>query len=87
MKYQKCLSSEQRTELESEVTNDEIKRAVWDCGTDKAHGPDGFTFGFYRQFWYIVESDVYDAVKHFFTYEDIPKGCNSSFIALIPKIL
>ncbi|GKA94740.1 hypothetical protein Tco_0816778 [Tanacetum coccineum] len=30
MKYQKCLSSEQRTELESEVTNDEIKRAVWD---------------------------------------------------------
>ncbi|GKB82216.1 hypothetical protein Tco_0949111 [Tanacetum coccineum] len=48
MKYQKCLSSEQRTELESEVTNDEIKRAVWDCGTDKAPGPDGFTFGFYR---------------------------------------
>ncbi|GJT94905.1 RNA-directed DNA polymerase, eukaryota, partial [Tanacetum coccineum] len=86
MKYQKCLSSEQRTELESEVTNDEIKRAVWDCGTDKAPGPDGFTFGFYRRFWYIIESDVYDAVKHFFTYEDIPKGCNSSFIALIPKI-
>ncbi|GKD38229.1 RNA-directed DNA polymerase, eukaryota, partial [Tanacetum coccineum] len=86
MKYQKCLSSEQMTELESEVTNDEIKRAVWDCGTDKAPGPDGFTLGFYRLFWYIIESDVYDAVKHFFTYEDIPKGCNSSFIALIPKI-
>ncbi|GJW59291.1 RNA-directed DNA polymerase, eukaryota [Tanacetum coccineum] len=86
MKYQKCLSSKQRTELESEVTNDEIKRAVWDCGTDKAPGPDGFTFGFYRRFWYIIESDVYDVVKHFFTYEDIPKGCNSSFIALIPKI-
>ncbi|GJU72271.1 RNA-directed DNA polymerase, eukaryota [Tanacetum coccineum] len=85
MKYQKCLSSEQRTELESEVTNDEIKRAVWDCGTDKAPGPDGFTFGFYRRFWYIIESDVYDAVKHFFTYEDIPKRCNSSFIALISK--
>ncbi|GKD15747.1 hypothetical protein Tco_1200154 [Tanacetum coccineum] len=74
MKYQKCLSLEQRTELESEVTNDEIKRAVWDCGTDKAPSPHGFTFGFYRRFWYIIESDVYDAVKHFFTYEDIPKG-------------
>ncbi|GJS45683.1 RNA-directed DNA polymerase, eukaryota, reverse transcriptase zinc-binding domain protein [Tanacetum coccineum] len=86
MKYQKCLSSEQRTKLESEVTNDEIKRAVWDCGMDKAPGPDGFIFGFYRRFWYIIESDVYDAVKHFFTYKDIPKGCNSSFIALIPKI-
>ncbi|GJU57676.1 RNA-directed DNA polymerase, eukaryota [Tanacetum coccineum] len=86
MKHQKCLLSEQRTELESEVTNDEIKRAVWDCGMDKAPGPDGFTFGFYRRFWYIIESDVYDAVKHFFTYEDIPKRCNSSFIKFIPKI-
>ncbi|GKD87453.1 RNA-directed DNA polymerase, eukaryota, reverse transcriptase zinc-binding domain protein, partial [Tanacetum coccineum] len=40
-------------ELESDVSNEEIKRAVWECGTDKAPGPD---------------------------------GCNSSFIALIPKI-
>ncbi|GJZ01186.1 RNA-directed DNA polymerase, eukaryota [Tanacetum coccineum] len=63
MKYQKCLSSKQRTELESKVTNDEIKRAVWDCGTDKAPGPDSFTFGFYRRFWYIIESDVYDVLK------------------------
>ncbi|GJX27403.1 RNA-directed DNA polymerase, eukaryota, reverse transcriptase zinc-binding domain protein [Tanacetum coccineum] len=75
-----------RTELESEVSNVEIKRAVWDCGTDKSPGPDGFTFGFYRRFWKIIENDVYDAVKYFFTYGNIPKGCNSSFIALILKI-
>nr|GEZ99102.1 RNA-directed DNA polymerase, eukaryota [Tanacetum cinerariifolium] len=37
-------------ELENEVSNEEIKRAVWDCETDKAPGPDGFTFGFYRYF-------------------------------------
>ncbi|GJY09056.1 RNA-directed DNA polymerase, eukaryota, partial [Tanacetum coccineum] len=64
----------------------EIVNNLQNCGTDKAPGPDGFTFDFYRRFWYIIECDVYDAVKHFFTYEDIPKGCNSSFIALIPKI-
>lgn len=29
---------------------------------------------------------MYDAVKYFFTYGEIPKGCNSSFTALIPKI-
>ncbi|GJV73341.1 RNA-directed DNA polymerase, eukaryota [Tanacetum coccineum] len=86
MSFPKSLSSDQQRELESEVTNDEIKKAVWDCGTDKAPGPDGFTFGFYRRFWYLIESDVYDAVRYFFTYDDIPKGCNSSFIALIPKI-
>ncbi|GJR91204.1 hypothetical protein Tco_0215215 [Tanacetum coccineum] len=68
-------------ELELEVSKDEVKRAVWDCGTDKAPGPDGFTFGFYRRFWKVIENDVFDAVNHFFTYGDIPKGCNSSFIA------
>ncbi|GJV13201.1 RNA-directed DNA polymerase, eukaryota, reverse transcriptase zinc-binding domain protein [Tanacetum coccineum] len=50
------------------------------------NNPDGFTFGFYRRFWKVIENDVFDAVNHFFTYGYIPKGCNSSFIALIPKI-
>nr|GEZ70259.1 RNA-directed DNA polymerase, eukaryota, reverse transcriptase zinc-binding domain protein [Tanacetum cinerariifolium] len=73
-------------ELESDVSNEEIKIAVWDYEIDKSPGPDGFTFGFYRRFWNLIENDVYDAVKYFFTYGVIPKGCNSSFIALIPKI-
>ncbi|GKB94299.1 RNA-directed DNA polymerase, eukaryota, reverse transcriptase zinc-binding domain protein [Tanacetum coccineum] len=86
MRYPKTLTYDQQNELESEVSNVEIKRAVWDCGTDKSPGPDGFTFGFYRRFWKIIENDVYDAVKYFLTYGNIPKCCNSSFIALIPKI-
>ena len=53
---------------------------------DKSPGPDGFTFGFYRHFWSTIECDVFEAVKHFFTHGDIPNGCNSIFIALIPKI-
>ncbi|GJZ66534.1 RNA-directed DNA polymerase, eukaryota [Tanacetum coccineum] len=63
----------------------EIKKAVWDCGVDKSPGPDGFTFGFYKRFWSLIEKDVLAAVKYFFHYSRIPKGCNSSFIALIPK--
>ncbi|GJU03526.1 RNA-directed DNA polymerase, eukaryota, reverse transcriptase zinc-binding domain protein [Tanacetum coccineum] len=87
MEYPNQIHDDQRNELECEVTNDEIKKAVWECGTDKAPGPDGFTFGFLRHFWYLVERDVYDAVRYFFLNNDIPQGCNSSFIALIPKIL
>ncbi|GKB42380.1 RNA-directed DNA polymerase, eukaryota, reverse transcriptase zinc-binding domain protein [Tanacetum coccineum] len=74
-----------KTDLECEVTKDEIKRAVWDCGIDKSPGPDGFMFGFYRQYWKIIESDVVDAVICFFQQGYFPKGGNSSFIALIPK--
>nr|GEV75049.1 RNA-directed DNA polymerase, eukaryota, reverse transcriptase zinc-binding domain protein [Tanacetum cinerariifolium] len=59
--------------------------AVWDCGTDKSPGPDGFTFGFYRRYWNILESDVVDAATSFFHHGQFPKGSNSSFIALIPK--
>nr|GEX36318.1 RNA-directed DNA polymerase, eukaryota [Tanacetum cinerariifolium] len=51
--------ADQKRDLEGEVTNDEIKKAVWDCGTDKAPGPDGFTFGFYRKFCYLIDNDVY----------------------------
>ncbi|GKB05965.1 RNA-directed DNA polymerase, eukaryota [Tanacetum coccineum] len=86
MEFPNQIHDDQRNELECEVTNDEIKKAVWECGTDKAPGPDGFTFGFLRHFWYLVERDVYDAVRYFFLNNDIPQGCNSSFIALIPKI-
>ncbi|GJS09389.1 RNA-directed DNA polymerase, eukaryota, partial [Tanacetum coccineum] len=85
MDFPTVLSDKDRQRIESEVSNDEIKLAVWDCGTDKAPGPDGFTFGFYRRYWDLIKGDVINAVRYFFTHSDIPLGCNSSFITLIPK--
>nr|GEV67919.1 RNA-directed DNA polymerase, eukaryota, reverse transcriptase zinc-binding domain protein [Tanacetum cinerariifolium] len=86
MCYPRSLLNEQREEIKRKVTKEELKTAVWDCGTDKSPGPDGYTFGFYRKFWSIIENDVYAAVKHFFNHRDIPVGCNASFTDLIPKI-
>nr|GEZ50634.1 RNA-directed DNA polymerase, eukaryota, reverse transcriptase zinc-binding domain protein [Tanacetum cinerariifolium] len=68
-----------------EVSKEEIKMAVWDGEIDKSPGPDGFTFGFYRRYWKIIENDVVDAVTCFFHQGSFPKGGNSSFIVLIPK--
>ncbi|GJW45828.1 RNA-directed DNA polymerase, eukaryota, partial [Tanacetum coccineum] len=64
---------------------EEIKGAVWDCGLDKSPSPDGFTFGFYRRYWSLIEDDVVEAVNHFYNNGFCHKGGNSSFIALIPK--
>ncbi|GJV80412.1 RNA-directed DNA polymerase, eukaryota [Tanacetum coccineum] len=86
MNFPKTISLDQQTELESAVSKEEVKKAVWDCGSDKSPGPDGFSFGFYRKFWSCIENDVFAAVNYFFTFGDIPKGCNSCFIALIPKV-
>nr|GEV74440.1 nucleotide-binding alpha-beta plait domain-containing protein [Tanacetum cinerariifolium] len=81
------LSTDQKEDLERMISKEEVKRVVWDCGFDKSPGPDCFSFSFYRHFWPIIEKDVFEAVEYFFMYGDIPNGCNSNFIALIPKIL
>nr|GEW23231.1 RNA-directed DNA polymerase, eukaryota [Tanacetum cinerariifolium] len=82
-----CDETIDKEELEQMITKEEVKRAVWDCGVDKSPGPDGLSFGFYRHFWPMIEEDVFGAVEYFFIHGDMPKGCNSNFIALIPKVL
>nr|GEX30715.1 RNA-directed DNA polymerase, eukaryota, reverse transcriptase zinc-binding domain protein [Tanacetum cinerariifolium] len=52
------LNAIQVEDLEAEVSYDEIKKAVWDCGIDKSPGPDGFTLGFYKRFWSLIDRDV-----------------------------
>ncbi|GJX23046.1 RNA-directed DNA polymerase, eukaryota, reverse transcriptase zinc-binding domain protein [Tanacetum coccineum] len=86
MLFSNTLSSDQRAEMQIDVSKEEIKKAVWDWGIDKSPGPDGFTFGFYRRFWKVIENDVVGVVTYFFHHGIFPKGSNSSFIALILKI-
>ncbi|GJX12486.1 RNA-directed DNA polymerase, eukaryota [Tanacetum coccineum] len=85
LQFPKCLYLDQNEALERTATFDEIKKAVWDCGTNKSLGPDGFSFEFFRRYWDIINQDVVAAVLLFFSTGSFPPGCNSSFIALIPK--
>ncbi|GKA81636.1 RNA-directed DNA polymerase, eukaryota, reverse transcriptase zinc-binding domain protein [Tanacetum coccineum] len=79
------ISLEQQEDMECNITRKEIKRAVWDCETDKSPGPDGFTFGFYRKFWCVIENDVVEAVNTFFQNATFPIGGNASSTTLILK--
>nr|GEZ46667.1 RNA-directed DNA polymerase, eukaryota [Tanacetum cinerariifolium] len=79
------LNPDQVVELENPITRDEIRNAVCACGENKSLGPDGFTFEFFRKFWNIIGSDLCVAVEWFFDHSSFTKGCNSSFVALIPK--
>nr|GFC30508.1 RNA-directed DNA polymerase, eukaryota [Tanacetum cinerariifolium] len=85
--FPKRLSSDQVSDLETPISNDEIRAAVWGCGVDKSPGPNGFTFEFFRKFWSIIGPDFYLAVKWFFDHDGFVVGCNSSFVTLIPKVL
>ncbi|GJV76710.1 RNA-directed DNA polymerase, eukaryota, partial [Tanacetum coccineum] len=82
----KMVSQHQLEILESEVSLEEIKEVVWDCGSDKSPGPDGFSFGFIKRYWNMMKNDIFAAISEFFNNGDIPIGCNASFITLIPKI-
>ncbi|GJX88544.1 RNA-directed DNA polymerase, eukaryota [Tanacetum coccineum] len=80
------LNSDQVTELEKPICIDEIRNAVWDYGENKSPGPDGFTFEFFRKFWNLIGPDLCVAVEWFFDHSCFTKGCNSSFVSLIPKV-
>ncbi|KAK9057871.1 hypothetical protein SSX86_022710 [Deinandra increscens subsp. villosa] len=81
----KSLSNDSRLSLETLPSEIEIKNAIWECGSDKAPGPDGFTFGFVKHFWELLRNDIIGFVHEFFRNSQIPLGCNSSFITLLPK--
>ncbi|GKB57250.1 RNA-directed DNA polymerase, eukaryota [Tanacetum coccineum] len=52
------LSSTQSDFLKHQISRDEIKKVMWDCGGDRAPGPDGFTFKFITTFWDLIEDDI-----------------------------
>ncbi|GKE76709.1 hypothetical protein Tco_1542829 [Tanacetum coccineum] len=44
----------------------EIKSAMFSIGDDRAPGPDGFTYAFFKKSWDIVGDDICKAVRDFF---------------------
>ena len=69
-----------------EVTNEEIKAALFDIEDEKSPGPDGYSSKFFKAMWKIVGDDFCNAVKEFFQSGKILKEVNSTVIALIPKV-
>ncbi|GJV49827.1 RNA-directed DNA polymerase, eukaryota, reverse transcriptase zinc-binding domain protein [Tanacetum coccineum] len=65
---------------------DEVKTMVWECGSDKATGPDRYTFTFVKMYWDLLKLDIYEFVSTFLTCKKMPLGSNSSFITLLPKV-
>lgn len=78
-------SEENRNMLVGEVSAELIRKVVFSMAADKSPGPDGFTVEFFRATWGITGGDVVQAVQYFFDKGFLPKGINSTILALIPK--
>ncbi|GKB29034.1 RNA-directed DNA polymerase, eukaryota, reverse transcriptase zinc-binding domain protein [Tanacetum coccineum] len=61
------------------------KRAVWDCGKEINRSRWLSHLDFIDTFGRLLKTMFLRRLSIFFTCGEIPKGCNSTFIALIPK--
>jgi len=62
-----------------------VFEVVSQCGSSKCPGPDGFNFFFIKSNWEIIGKDVVRAILFFQSSGYFLRGCNASFITLVPK--
>lgn len=80
------ISHYDRSWLNLRVTEDEVKRALFQMGPDKAPGPDGFPPSFFQRYWDIVGASVVDFVHTAFLNSAVPSAANQTLIVLLPKV-
>lgn len=81
------LSFREGGQLTKPFSVEEVKQAVWDCDSYKSLGPDGIHFGFIKDFWDLSKDDFMRFMVEFHRNGKLSKGVNSTFIALIPKVV
>jgi len=82
----KALTQDDNDSLVAEFSGKEVREAVWQCNGSKSPRPDGFNFNFIKNSWEVIKKEVMRAMDSFYASGHIPKGCNASFIALVPKV-
>lgn len=59
---------------------------MWDCEGNKCVEPHGYNFNFIKLSWKYLKDDLVKVMVEFHRNRKLPKGCNASFISLIPKL-
>ncbi|KAA3454599.1 Retrovirus-related Pol polyprotein LINE-1 [Gossypium australe] len=80
-----CLKPSEIMFLEATISNEEIKRAIFDMAPLKAPGSDGYHALFFQSQWDILGNDVCQWVKGVFDGRPIEAELNNTLIVLIPK--
>ncbi|XP_056857118.1 uncharacterized protein LOC108835054, partial [Raphanus sativus] len=78
-------SNEEKSKLIKPVTEEEIKEVVFKMPNNKSPGPDGYTTEFFKASWSVIGKDLVIAIQSFFSKGFLPKGLNSTILALVAK--
>ncbi|GFP98893.1 line-1 retrotransposable element orf2 protein, partial [Phtheirospermum japonicum] len=79
------ITPEQSESLVNNVSDDEIKAALFSIGEEKSPGPDGYTSSFFKKAWKTVGGQFWKAVHEFFKSGRLLKQINHTILAMIPK--
>lgn len=77
-------SSEDCGLLEAEVTEEEIRKVLFAMPNNKSPGPDGCPSEFFKTVCSVLSQDFTVAVQSVFKFGFLPKGVNSTILALVP---
>ncbi|XP_019097444.1 PREDICTED: uncharacterized protein LOC109131210 [Camelina sativa] len=72
--------------LTREVTEAEVRKALFAMHPEKSPGPDGMTALFFQRFWPSLKGDLVALVKNFFRTGGFDPRLNETNICLIPKV-
>ncbi|XP_074277816.1 uncharacterized protein LOC141601430 [Silene latifolia] len=79
------VSAEGHAMLTRNFTKEEIKQIVFSTDSNSSPCIDGFSAGFFKSPWNIIEKDFCIAVQNFLRSGHMSKQANSTLITLIPK--
>lgn len=79
------ISEEKATWLGRPFVEEEIRTSVFDYGTDKSPGPDGFSMTMFQNCWSEVKGDIMKVMEELFQNGIINAVTNETYICLIPK--
>ncbi|XP_074290339.1 uncharacterized protein LOC141617068 [Silene latifolia] len=80
------VNAEHARGMVQQVTDDEIRAALFSIPVEKAPGPDGYSAGFFRDAYDIIGGDVLNSVKEFFSTGRLLQQVNATVLTLIPKV-
>ncbi len=79
------LSKKENEEMEKEITEDEIKKAIKNSPNNKSPGSDGFPIEFYKVFWNQIKDILVKAIQKCYEDKCLHKTARLGLITLLPK--
>nr|GEZ11631.1 RNA-directed DNA polymerase, eukaryota, reverse transcriptase zinc-binding domain protein [Tanacetum cinerariifolium] len=80
------LKDEEADKMCRNVSDAEVKNAMFDIEDSKAPGPDGYTTRSYKSAWSVIGKDICTTMQEFFVNGKLLSDVNATLISLVPKV-